>query len=407
MLFALEKMALRLYMAGFKLATALLPFRWPQVFRGPNSSLALLAELASHHHSGILLVSDSALSQLGVLAPIQAELERLKIPYQLFDHITPDPTNAQIEAGYQALLAANASALLAVGGGSVIDAAKLIGARARNNKPVLKMSGLLRVWRGMLPVYAIPTTAGTGSEATIAAVVSDPANKRKLPLIDVRLLPKAAALDASLMTGLPPAITASTGMDALTHAIEAFLSNNATRATDQQALAAAKAIFQYLPRAYKSGADLEARQQMAEAAHLAGKAFTVAGVGYIHAIAHQLGAYYHLPHGLANAIVMPVVLQYSEPKARRKMALLAKHCQLAAAEATEQEAAQALITAIRQLNQDFGIASTVAELKPGDIPAIANAALKEARFTYAVPRYLNQQGAEQLIRQLVPDVTAA
>lgn len=209
------------------------------------------------------------------------------------------------------------------------------------------------------------------------------------------------------MTGLPPAITASTGMDALTHAIEAFLSNNATRATDQQALAAAKAIFQYLPRAYKSGADLEARQQMAEAAHLAGKAFTVAGVGYIHAIAHQLGAYYHLPHGLANAIVMPVVLQYSEPKARRKMALLAKHCQLAAAEATEQEAAQALITAIRQLNQDFGIASTVAELKPGDIPAIANAALKEARFTYAVPRYLNQQGAEQLIRQLVPDVTAA
>ncbi|MCC5853954.1 MAG: iron-containing alcohol dehydrogenase [Alkalimonas sp.] len=339
--------------------------------------------------------------------PIQAELTRLQIPYQLFDQITPDPTNAQIEAGFQVLQQSGATALLAVGGGSVMDAAKLIAARAKNNKSVLKMSGLLRVSRGMLPVYAIPTTAGTGSEATIAAIVSDPANKRKLPLIDVRLLPTAAALDASLMTALPPGITASTGMDALTHAVEAFVSRNATRTTDQQALTAAKAIFNYLPRAYQNGADLEARQQMAEAAHLAGKAFTVAGVGYIHAIAHQLGAYYHLPHGLANAMVMPTVLQYSEPKARRKMALLAKHCQLVGAETTEQEAAQALITAIRQLNQDFGIADKVAELQAADIPAIARAALKEARFTYAVPRYLNQQSAEQLISQLLPAATAA
>lgn len=407
MLFALEKIVLQLYMTGLKLTTALLPFRWPKVFRGPNSSLALLAEVASQHHSAILLVSDSALSQLGVRGPIQAELTRLQIPYQLFDQITPDPTNAQIEAGFQVLQQSGATALLAVGGGSVMDAAKLIAARAKNNKSVLKMSGLLRVSRGMLPVYAIPTTAGTGSEATIAAIVSDPANKRKLPLIDVRLLPTAAALDASLMTALPPGITASTGMDALTHAVEAFVSRNATRTTDQQALTAAKAIFNYLPRAYQNGADLEARQQMAEAAHLAGKAFTVAGVGYIHAIAHQLGAYYHLPHGLANAMVMPTVLQYSEPKARRKMALLAKHCQLVGAETTEQEAAQALITAIRQLNQDFGIADKVAELQAADIPAIARAALKEARFTYAVPRYLNQQSAEQLISQLLPAATAA
>lgn len=406
MLFTLEKMALRLYMMALKVSTALLPFRWPKVFQGPGSSRLLLQYIQQQEAGGLLLVTDSALRQLGLLDPLLAELETLGIRYQLFDQITPDPINAQIEAGYQALQTAGASALLAIGGGSVIDAAKLIGARAKNKKSVLNMTGMLRVWRGMLPVYAIPTTAGTGSEVTIAAVVSDPERQRKLPLIDVRLLPKAAALDAHLMTGLPPAITASTGMDALTHAIEAYLSRNATRATDQQALAAAKAIFQYLPRAYQNGADLEARQQMAEAAHLAGKAFTVAGVGYIHAIAHQLGAYYHVPHGLANAMVMPSVLAFSLPACQKRMARLARHCQLTSDEQSDQQAAQALIDQVIQLNQRFGIASKVSQLQATDIATIAKAALAEARFTYAVPRYLNQHSAEQLLNQLLPDANA-
>ncbi|MCC5825892.1 iron-containing alcohol dehydrogenase [Alkalimonas sp.] len=406
MLFTLEKIALRLYMMAFKVSTALLPFRWPKVFQGPGSSSLLLQHIQQQETGCLLLVTDTALRQLGLLAPLLAELESLGIHYQVFDQITPDPINAQIEAGYQALVQADASALLAVGGGSVIDAAKLIGARAKNKKSVLKMTGMLRVWRGMLPVYAIPTTAGTGSEVTIAAVVSDPEHQRKLPLIDVRLLPKAAALDAHLMAGLPPAITASTGMDALTHAIEAYLSRNANRTTDQQALAAAQAIFSYLPRAFAHGADLEARQQMAEASHLAGKAFTVAGVGYIHAIAHQLGAYYHVPHGLANAMVMPSVLAFSLPACQKRMAHLARHCQLASGAHSDQQAAQALIDRIIHLNESFGIANKVPQLQASDIAAIARAALAEARFTYAVPRYLNQRSAEQLISQLLPDASA-
>lgn len=402
MLFTLEKIALRLYMTGFKAATALLPFRWPTVYQGPGSSRQLLHHIQQQESGSLLLITDEGLRQLGVLDTVLTQLDSLGLSYQVFDQITPDPTNEQIEAGYQALQAAGASVLLAIGGGSVIDAAKLIGARAKNQKSVLNMTGLLRVWRGMLPLYAIPTTAGTGSEATIAAVVSDPVQQRKLPLIDVRLLPKAAALDANLMLGLPASITASTGMDALTHAIEAYLSRNATRQTDEQALVAAKSIFRYLPGAFAEGQDIEARQQMATAAHLAGKAFTVAGVGYIHAIAHNFGARYHVPHGLANAMVMPYVLEFSKPASQGRMAALARYCDIASASSSDATAADALIEHIRAMNKRFQIPDRLKALQPADIPAIAKAARAEARFTYAVPRYLSQQQAEQLVRQLLP-----
>lgn len=406
MLFTLEKIALRLYMAGLKATTALLPFHWPKVYQGPGSSRQLLQYIQQQEAGSLLLITDAGLRQLGVLDAVLTQLDNLGLNYQVFDQITPDPTNELIEAGYQALQAAGAGALLAVGGGSVIDAAKLIGARAKNQKPVLKMTGLLRVWRGMLPVYVIPTTAGTGSEATIAAIVSDPVQQRKLPLIDVRLLPKAAALDANLMLGLPASITASTGMDALTHAIEAYLSRNATRQTDQQALMAAQSIFRYLPIAFAAGQDIEARQHMAIAAHLAGKAFTVAGVGYIHAIAHNFGARYHVPHGLANAMLMPYVLRYSLPACTARMANLARHCGIAADTSTDLAAADALIDRIQQMNQRFAIPDKLAALRQADIPAIAKAARAEARFTYAVPRYFNQVQAEQLIAQLLPDQTS-
>lgn len=401
MLFTLEKIALRLYMAGLKATTAILPFRWPTVFQGPGSSHQLLLYIQQQESGSLLLITDASLRQLGVLDAVVSQLDSLGLNYQVFDQITPDPTNEQIEAGYQALQAAGASALLAIGGGSVIDAAKLIGARAKNKKSVLNMTGLLRVWRGILPLYVIPTTAGTGSEATIAAIVSDPVQQRKLPLIDVRLLPKAAALDANLMLGLPASITASTGMDALTHAIEAYLSRNATRQTDQQALMAAQCIFKYLPIAFAQGKDIEARQQMASAAHLAGKAFTVAGVGYIHAIAHNFGARYHVPHGLANAMVMPYVLTFSKPACLKRMATLARHCELAAATSSDQVAADTLVERIRAMNQDFQIPDTLKTLRREDIPAIAKAARAEARFTYAVPRYLSQQQAEKLIARLL------
>lgn len=402
MLFLLEKAFVRLYMLIFKAVTAILPFKWPEVYEGPDSSLELCRRIAADGHRRVLIVTDSVLSKLGLLEPMKAELEKAGVEYVVYDGVQPDPTVEQIEAGYEVLRANDCTAILAVGGGSSIDAAKMIGARAKNDKPVVKMTGLFRVWRGILPLYAVPTTAGTGSEVTIAAVVSDPAQQRKLPVVDLRLMPVATALDPKLMVGLPPHITAATGMDALTHAVEAWISRNAMRRTDEKALEAAKLIFQYLPVAYHDGSNLEARQAMARAAHLAGIAFTQAGVGYVHAIAHNFGARYHVPHGLANAIVMPYVLEYSKPNAKRRMAELARACDLAPADADDDTAADALIERIRQLNREFGIPEKLDKLRAEDIPAIARAARAEARFTYAVPRYMSQQDCEAVIRQMLP-----
>jgi alcohol dehydrogenase len=372
-----EQVVLRNYMKVFKTVTSVLPFKWPKVFEGPGSSLELIDEML-------------------------ATLDELGVSYVLYDGVEPDPTVAQIEAGHALLRQHDCQAIVAVGGGSPIDAAKLIGARAKHAKPVVKLAGLFRAWRGMLPLYAVPTTAGTGSEVTIVAVMSDTASRRKRLAMDLQLMPTAAALDGSLMTGLPPHITAATGMDALTHAVEAFVSRNAKPETDALALEATQLIMTHLERAYAEGGDLEARQNMARASHLAGIAFTQIGVGYVHAIAHNFGARYHTPHGMANAIVMPHVLEYSLPACADRLAQMARACGLATGDGNDEADAQAFIARIRELKATFGIPERLDALRATDIPAIAKAARAEARFLYAVPRYLTQPAAEALIQRMLP-----
>ena len=402
MLHALEVFALRIYMAIFKVVTALMPFKWPRMFEGTGSSLDLVRHMADEGHRNVLLVTDAVLVKLGVLEKMKAELETQGVKYVIFDGVEPNPTVEQIEAGYRMLKENNCQAILAVGGGSPIDAAKMIGARAKNNKPVVKLTGLLRVHKGMLPLYAVPTTAGTGSEVTIAAVVSDTANKRKIAAMDLRLLPKAAALDGALMTGLPAHITAATGMDALTHAVESFVSRNAMKKTDEKALEATQLVMKYLETAVADGGNLEARQKMARASHLAGIAFTQAGVGYVHGIAHKFGALYHTPHGLANAIVMPHVLDFSLPNCADRLAILARACGIGEKGADDVHLARAFIARIREMNAKFGIPTQLAALKAADIPEVAKSAIAEARFTYAVPRYMSQPVAEAVIKNLLP-----
>lgn len=402
MLHALEVFALRIYMAIFKVVTALMPFKWPRMFEGTGSSLDLIRHMADEGHRNVLLVTDAVLVKLGVLEKMKAELETQGVKYVIFDGVEPNPTVEQIEAGYRMLKENGCQAILAVGGGSPIDAAKMIGARAKNNKPVVKLTGLLRVHKGMLPLYAVPTTAGTGSEVTIAAVVSDTANKRKVAAMDLRLLPKAAALDGALMTGLPAHITAATGMDALTHAVESFVSRNAMKKTDEKALEATQLVMKYLETAVTDGGNLEARQKMARASHLAGISFTQAGVGYVHGIAHKFGALYHTPHGLANAIVMPHVLDFSLPNCADRLAILARACGIGEKGADDVHLARAFIARIREMNAKFGIPTQLAALKAADIPEVAKSAIAEARFTYAVPRYMSQPVAEAVIKNLLP-----
>jgi alcohol dehydrogenase len=401
-MFTLKVLCLRIYMIIFKGITVILPFKWPKIFDGSGSSLELCRHIAAEGHKKVLLVTDSMLVKLGLLDAMQAELEKLGVTVVIYEGVKPDPTIQQIEAGVSVLKDNHCKAILAVGGGSSIDAAKVIAARGKSDKPITKMVGLFKIYfSGTLPLYAIPTTAGTGSEVTIAAVVSDPEQQRKLPLMDLKLMPIAAALDGELMTGLPAHITAATGMDALTHAVEAYISRNALKRTDVQAIEATQLIMANLATAVTNGSNIAARQAMAKASNLAGMAFTQAGVGYVHAIAHNFGALYHTPHGLANAIVMPYVLDYSKSKCANRLADLAKACNIGSASGSDEQLAEAFINHIREMQQKFDIPDKLAALQQKDISQIASAALKEARFTYAVPRYMNKTSCEGLISQML------
>jgi alcohol dehydrogenase len=216
------------------------------------------------------------------------------------------------------------------------------------------------------------------------------------------VVPSMVALDPTLMTGLPPSITAPTGMDALTHAVEAYIATSATTETDEFARMATASIMRNLPTVYADGSDLEARERMAVASSMAGLAFTRAGVGYVHAIAHQLGGLYHVPHGLANAIVMPHVLDFSKPRCARRLADLARVSGTGARGASDAELADAFIARIRQMNAAMQIPTTVKELKREDFDRIIDRAFKEAHGTYGVPRYMSRRDARELLATILP-----
>lgn len=375
--------------------------RPPEIFAGPGASLLLCDALAGTGTRRLLLVTDAMLVKLGLVEPLRARLAAQGVAVTVYDGVLPDPQIEQIEAALALLQRDRCEAVLAVGGGSAMDCAKVVAARATNSKGVWDMTGFFKVPQAPLPIYCVPTTAGTGSEVSVGAVVSDPAQQRKLPIIDHKLVPRMAALDGRLMTGLPRAGTAATGMDALTHAVEAYISRIAIPESDQHALEAVTLIMRNLPRVMANGQDEDARQMMAWAAYRAGMAFNRAGLGYVHGIAHNFGAYYHTPHGWANAIVLPWVLEYSKPACTPRLAALARVSGLATGGEGDAELADKFIAHVRRLKAEFGIPEGLQELRPQDIPAIATAALAEAHMSYAVPRYMDQATCEALIRQML------
>lgn len=401
--FSIQVFVFKIFQFLLKWSTKLLTFRTPELFSGPGSSLQLCDHIATRTGvKNLLIVTDGMLVKLGLLKPMQDRLTELGVRYVVYDGVLPNPTIDQIETGLAMLKREGCTAILAIGGGSSIDAAKVIAARARNPHKIVHMAGLMRVFFKPMPLYAVPTTAGTGSEVTIAAVVSDPSTTRKFAIMDPKLVPIGAALDGALMTGLPAHITAATGMDALTHAVEAYISRNHTPMTDAEALDATRLIMQNLPTAVTDGGNVEARQNMAVASFKAGVAFTTAGVGYVHAIAHNFGAYYHMPHGLANAVVLPRVLDFSKPECIPRLAKLAEVSGLKAGGESDAQLADAFIAHVRKLNADFGIPTQVEKLKASDIPAITGKALSEAHWTYAVPRYMDNSDCQAFISQMLP-----
>jgi alcohol dehydrogenase len=393
-------------MKGAGFVTRFIPIPQPTLLVGPGSSGRLGQAVAGMGHSKILIVTDSIISKLGLLKDLTDALTEGGAQYVVFDEITPDAPIPLIEKGIAFYEEHDCDAIVAFGGGSSMDASKAIAVSVSNPKPLRKLAGYLKGLRAPVRIYAVPTTAGTGSEVTVAAVISDPERHSKLVIVDPRMVPKMAALDPNLMTGLPPHITAATGIDALTHAIEAFVGNWCTPYSDGMALSAVGLIFENLRTAYTDGKNLEAREKMSLASTYAGFAFTRANVGYVHAIAHQFGGKYHTPHGLANAIMLPHVLKFSSPAIIDRLALLAVRARVGTEDESSDVLAQKFLDAVDQLNRDLGIPLYLDALKESDIPALARAACKEAHTGYPVPRYMTQSECEGMIRGVLPPKVA-
>jgi alcohol dehydrogenase class IV len=359
-----------------------------------------LAQLiADRGARSVIVVTDAVLVKLGVVAPVIGALEQAGVTVTVFSEVEPDPSIQVIQAGIARLKASGATAVLAIGGGSSIDAAKAMIACHASGRGPEQLDGYFKVRAPVLPFFAIPTTAGSGSEVTIASVVSDPKAGRKFAIVDNKLVPAAIALDPNVMLGLPRPVTAATGMDALTHAIESHLSTLATPATQALSAAAARAILRDLPTACENGGDVAARQSLAVASCMAGMAFTKVSVGYVHAIAHQLGPLYHLPHGYLNAILLPWVLDAYLDGATGPLAALALACGLGNEGDPPRALAERLIVEIRELNANIGIPHTIEQITDDDIPQIVQRALAEAHGTYPVPRYIDAAECTAIVRR--------
>ena len=386
----------RTYQCVFGLGARLLPWRRPETVTGPGS-LARIPALLTKCGTRRPLV---AASRRQCADPaFQQMLSRLE-GYALFSDIQPNPPVSAVEAAAALYRREGCDSLVAVGGGSPMDTAKAAAALlARPDRTLSQLAGLLKVRRPIPPFIAVPTTAGTGSETTIAAVVTG-ADHHKYAVSDLCLIPRCAVLDPLLTVSLPPRTTAETGMDALTHAVEAYLSRfYPTRQTDRLAEEAVVTIFRTLEHACAHGDDVDARQALLTASYQAGAAFTRASVGNVHAIAHTMGGLYGVGHGLANAVLLPVVLRDYGPAAHRKLARLAELVGLPGG--TDGEKADAFIDAILAMNARLGIPTGFSCIREEDLPQMAAWAAKEANPTYPVPVIYDRGRFIRVIRQVM------
>lgn len=388
-------------MRGIRLAVKVLPFNQPRLLIGPGSIGRLASYIGTHEFDRVLLVTDAGITGIGLHADFAERLAAQGMTVTTYDRVEPNPTEQQIEDGIEVARREDCQAVIGFGGGSPMDAAKVIAAGVTNDKPVSKMEGPFKVRKQPLPLFAVPTTAGTGAEVTVAAVVTNPEQRRKYAVADHKLVPLAAGLDPEITVGLPPHITAATGMDALTHGIESYISTRATEESERASRATVNGVFTHLRRAYDDGSDLEAREGMAMAAFEGGLSFTAVGLGYVHGVAHKLGGLYGIAHGLANAVVLPHVLDYSKDACADRLADLARVIGVGSDSASDDELADAFIAAVRALSADVGIPLSFTEIEEDDVPAIAEAAINEAFELYSVPKYMRQDDAEGLVRALM------
>lgn len=366
------------------------------IYMGPGSTAQLSDAIGRFGFKKILVVTDKPLRELGVLNPTLEALQKAGVQQVVYDGVLPDPTEQVVDKGIDLYQQERCDSVLAFGGGSSIDAAKVIALGAANNCRAAETIGAQKCKLPAAPLFAVPSTAGTGSEGTFIAVISNNETHDKGGVIDPSLIPKAAALDPEVMRGLPAHITAATGMDALTHAIESYIGRWGTDETDYYGLAACRLVFDNLAEACRNGDNLEAREAMALASYYGGLAITNALVGYVHAISHNLGAKYGVPHGLGNALVLPHVLELLEQDAAEKLADIAVHCGMGERSEGDAALSRKLIDRVQALNDEIGIPRTTDVIRAEDVDALTDAALKEGG-TYPSPRFLSNSECRGVI----------
>ena len=394
----LIKSCCRAYQLAFRLAMPLLPYREPERLESIRALPPLLERLGL---DAVLLVTDRPLREAGVTGPLEELLRRSGIRCAVYDGTRANPTVQNVEEARERYLAEGCRGIIAFGGGSSMDCAKAVGARiACPRRSVNQMRGLLRVLRRLPPLIAIPTTAGTGSEVTVTAVITDSLRKHKYTMNNFTMIPHYAVLDPAVTRTLPPPLTATTGMDALTHAVEAYIGNSTTRDTRRAALKAVRLIFSNIDKACQNGLDPKARKQMLVASYHAGWAFSKSYVGYIHAIAHSLGGEYGVPHGLANSVLLPFVLEAYGPAIHKQLHDLAIAAGVASQDMPHAKGAQAFIEAIQAMKKRLGIGDVIPQIQKKDIRKLARYADREANPLYPVPVLMDARELETFYHTL-------
>ena len=398
----MKKFFWRIYQFVFKLVAYFLPWRKPVLLSGAGVVLKVPEELIKIKVSKVLVVTDMGIVKTGLMEPLLSELKKNRIEYVIYDKTVPNPTITNIEEATIMYQQHSCQALIGFGGGTAIDCAKGVGAKlARPKKSIAKMKGVLKVGKRIPPLFAIPTTAGTGSEATLAAVVTNSQTHEKYAINDVVLIPLYAVHDPLLTVNLPKNLTSTTGMDALTHAVGAYIGNSNTQATSACAKAAITLIFENLEKAYQDGKNIEAREKMLLASYYAGLAFTRAYVGNVHAMAHTFGGFYQVPHGLANAIILPYVLDYYGNKAVKKLSQLADLVKISNDDDSKEEKAQKFIKEIMLMNQRMNIPNYILIPNQDNITTMINRAYQEANPLYPVPMMFDKNDFAVLFNKVI------
>ena len=382
----------RAFQISLRLALPLLPYRNPEIL----SSLSEVAPLLRKKGiESVMIVTDRSIRGLGLTKGLEESLADAGLNVVVFDSTVANPTTDNVEDARGMYIRNKCQALIGFGGGSSIDAAKAVGARiAHPKKPLSKMGGILKVWKRIPLLIAVPTTAGTGSETTLASVIVDSETRHKYPINSFPLIPRYAVLDPEVTLSLPPSITAATGIDALTHAVEAFIGRSTTKETRAASIEAVRLIFENLPKAVENGSDINARRNMLRASFLAGSAFTKSYVGYVHAVAHSLGGKYNTPHGLANAVLLPHVLRAYGASAEKKLSILAEAIGM-------RKNGEAFIKAVEALEKEIGIPGYIKGIDEKDIHELAILAEREANPLYPVPKLMTAEELEPFYKAVI------